>query len=114
MTDETDRDFLYRQLDGLGQMIADGLADEPDGKWISREYRSICRQLGIIKRKPRKNRGKSINEFMAQRVKEECCNICKGELKQTRSGSFIAVCTSCGRKWRLGHTSRKRKARGTN
>lgn len=34
---ETDRDFLYRQLDDLGQMIADGLADEPNGKWISRE-----------------------------------------------------------------------------
>lgn len=109
---ETDRDFLYRQLDGLGQMLADGLGDEPDGKWIGREYRNICRQLGIIKRKPRTNRTESINKFMAQRVKDEHCNICKGVLKQTRSGSFIAACTSCGRKWRLGHTSR-RKRRGT-
>lgn len=33
-------DFLYNQLDNLGQMIADGLADEPDGKWISQQYKN--------------------------------------------------------------------------
>ncbi len=108
---ESDKDFLYRQLDGLGQMLADGLGDEPDGKWIGKEYKNICRQLGIYTSKPRKNRSKAINQFMEQRVKEVPCQICGGVLKQTRSGSFIAECNSCNRKYRLGHTSR-RKRRG--
>ena len=111
--DEAGRDLLYRQLDGLGQMIADGLADEPDGKWIRKQYRDTCIALGIAKpsdfRKPRTNHTKQINVFMTQRVKEELCQKCSSILKQSRSGSLIAICTRCGARYRLGHLNRRKR-----
>ncbi len=98
-------DFLYNQLIKLGDMMGDGLHLEPDGKWIEREYKSVCRALGLIKNKPRQNRSPQINEFMAKRVQAVKCD-CGGNLKQTRSGSFIAKCEQCDKKYRLG--SRKK------
>lgn len=47
--ESAERDLLFRQLDGLGQMLADGLGDEPDGKWIRQEYRRCAIALGIAK-----------------------------------------------------------------
>ena len=98
-------DFLYNQLIKLGDMMGDGLHLEPDGKWIEREYKSVCRALGLIKNKPRQNHSPQINEFMAKRVQAVKCD-CGGNLKQTRSGSFIAKCEQCDKKYRLG--SRKK------
>jgi ribosomal protein S27E len=106
-----DKDFLYRQLDGLGQLIADGEADEPDGKWIRQQYRETAIALGIAKpsdfRKPRKNHSKQINDFMAERVKVVKCRKCGGELVQSRRGSFVADCKSCGARYKLGRRGRK-------
>lgn len=93
-----DNDFLYGQLVKLGDMMGDGLHLEPDGKWIEKEYKKICKQLGLIKRK---NHSPQINEFMSKRTEIVRCD-CGGKLEQTRSGSFIAACCECGKKYRLG------------
>lgn len=104
MTNE--EEFLYHQLDGLGQLIADGEADEPGGKWIRQQYRQTAIALGIAKpsdfRRPRKNHSKQINNFMAERVRAVKCRKCGGELMQSRKGSLIADCKSCGARYKLG------------
>ena len=102
---EHNDDFLYCQLIKLGDMMGDGLHLEPDGKWIEREYKSVCRALCLIKNKPKQSHSPEINEFMAKRVQAVKC-VCGGNLKQTRSGSFIAKCEQCDKKYRLG--SRKK------
>lgn len=91
---------LYDRLVKLGDMMGDGLHLEPDGKWISREYRSTLKQLGLDVKLPRKNNSALINERMVQRVQEVKC-ACGGQLKQTRKGSKRAQCQSCPKKYQL-------------
>ena len=111
--ESAERDFLFRQLDRLGQMLADGLGDEPDGKWIRQEYRRCAIALGIAKpsdfRKPQKNHTKQINEFMQKRIKDIKCKYCGCELVQIRSGSFNAKCKSCGVRYVLGKMRKRKK-----
>ena len=101
-TDLHDRDYLQRQLVKLGDMMGDGLHHEPDGKWIIKEYRNICRALGYTQNK-KKNPANAvqINERMTIRCNEVKCIKCGGELKQTRLGSMRARCTLCGAKFTL-------------
>lgn len=94
-----DRDFLYRQLIRLGDMIGDGLHHDPSGKWITKEYKQILKILGIMPK--RKNNSKVINDLMAKRIKEVACQKCQGCLKQSRSGSNRAICVDCGAKFQL-------------
>ena len=97
--DKTTERYLHSQLVRLGDMIGDGLADEPDGKWINKEYRQTLKALGVLPK--RKGNSKVINDRMKVRVKEVSCCKCQGLLKQTRSGSKRATCTQCGAKWGL-------------
>ncbi|MGQ7951444.1 hypothetical protein [Providencia huashanensis] len=100
---DIDKDYLHRQLVKLGDMIGDGLHHEPDGKWITKEYRRICKALGYIKPTPRKpavNNSSEINEKMAERLSNVNCK-CGSKLKQSRSGSMKAICTSCNAKYTL-------------
>lgn len=90
----TDNDFLHRQLIRLGDMIGDGLADEPGGAWIKRDYAQTMRALGIAPK--RRNRSAQIDERMRQRVAEVNCQACGVALKQTRAGSTRAKCAACG------------------
>lgn len=92
-------EFLLNQLVKLGDMMGDGLHNEPDGKWIEREYRKVCEQLGIIKQTPKSN--DNIDKYMAERCNIEKCE-CGGALKQSRKGSLVAKCVSCQSKYRLG------------
>ena len=39
------KDFLWTQFCRLGEMIGDGLHNEPDGRWISKEYSRLRRIL---------------------------------------------------------------------
>lgn len=97
-----DKDFLHRQLIKLGDMMGDGLHHEPDGKWISKEYRKVARALGYL---PKQKRAKAdvdeINKLMADRCQSVNCTKCGGFLKQTRSGSMRASCADCGGKFQL-------------
>lgn len=101
-----DQDFLYSQLIKLGDMMGDGLHLEPDGKWISKEYRKVTKALGLntpVKRRPRTaEQITEIDTRMAQRVIECECPLCKkASLKQIRSGSMKAKCTICSRGYTL-------------
>jgi hypothetical protein len=98
MLTKTTQDQLHDQLIKLGDMMGDGLHHEPDGKWISVEYRKVCRALGLVKSKPRDAAG---NNDIAARASENACLKCQGSLKQTRSGSLRLVCTSCGQKFQI-------------
>ena len=68
---------------------------------VGKEYKRISRQLGLIKRKPRKNHSLQIDEFMEKRIVQVRCAKCNGELKQSRKGSFVGICTNCGAKFIL-------------
>lgn len=101
-----DKQFLFRQLVKLGDMIGDGLHCEPDGKWITKEYRRVAKALGYdisaTKKKPRIGKLTiEINARMSARISEVSCMACSGELKQVRSGSMRAYCQKCGSKYQL-------------
>lgn len=95
------RDQLHKDLIKLGDMMGDGLHYEPDGKWISKEYRRVAKALGYIKPTKKQNNTVKINEAMIKRLKEVKCPNCKQDLKQTRSGSMKAECTRCGSRYKL-------------
>ena len=76
MSKNEDDEYLHRQLIHLGDMMGDGLHLEPDGKWISREYKKILKTLGYIKSKPRNSN--KINGAMVKRTSEVSCGNCGG------------------------------------
>ncbi|HCG7330438.1 TPA: hypothetical protein ACPVYZ_004243 [Vibrio parahaemolyticus] len=87
-----DKDYLHRQLIKLGDMMGDGLHLEPDGKWISQEYKKVAKALGYDVTPTRRSNVDGINKAMAKALETARCK-CGGELKQTRSGSYRAKCT---------------------
>lgn len=89
------RENLSNQLVKLGDMLGDGDA-EP---WVSKEYRRICKLLGYTRE--RRPADPAINQKMTERVQAVACKACDGKLKQTRSGSMVAVCVDCGAKYQL-------------
>lgn len=93
-----DSEFLWSQFIHLGEMLGDGDCDA----WVGKEYKRIAKELGLIKRKPRKNNSSQIDEFMEKRITQVKCAKCNGELKQSRKGSFVGICTNCGAKFTLG------------
>lgn len=93
------KQILMQQLIKLGDMMGDGLHHEPDGKWISKEYTRILKELGMLPKRKRVNSDK-INEAMQRRVSDVNCGKCGGKLTQTRSGSKRAICPA-GHKWQL-------------
>lgn len=93
-----DNEFLWSQFIRLGEMLGDGDCDA----WVGREYKRIARALGLIKRKPRKNHSKQIDEFMKKRITQVKCPKCDGDFEQSRKGSFVGQCVNCGTKIILG------------
>ena len=100
-----DKSHLHNQLVRLGDMMGDGMHLEPGGKWISKEYKQIVKALGLSPK--RIINQEEINKRMAERVKDFPCPECKGELKQTRSGSMRAKCTGCKNKYQLLKKAKK-------
>ena len=87
---------LHSQLIKLGDMMGDGLHLEPDGKWISREYKKVLQALGMAPKTTRKNNGEEIDRKMAEALKGKKCPKCQSDkLKQTRKGSMRAKCEDC-------------------
>ncbi|MFA0816008.1 MAG: hypothetical protein ACC608_09505 [Anaerofustis sp.] len=101
MKDKSDqiKQMALNRLVILGDMMGDGLHREPDGKWISKEYKRALKEAGIIPK--RRINTEKIDEFMKKRVTENKCS-CGGSLTQTRKGSFRAKCNECGKVWQLG------------
>lgn len=106
MTKEADlspetKAHLHSQLVRLGDMMGDGLHEEPGGKWISRDYNRILKALGLLPSKPRRNNGAAINAAMAEKLQSAKCQKCGGGLKQRRSGSLRADCIECGARYQF-------------
>lgn len=101
---EAGKENALQRLVKLGDMMGDGLHNEPGGEWITKEYRNAMKQAGIAPPRQRSDPA-SINEFMARRVTTEKCT-CGGSLAQTRSGSFRAKCAACEKVWQLGGKKR--------
>lgn len=113
---------LHRQLVRLGDMIGDGLADEPDGEWIKREYKATLKALNIERPKPAKRpytrnphaaaQRQRIDNLMRQRCAEVRCQDCKTlTLHQVRAGSRKADCSICGARYILLKRARSEAAK---
>ena len=97
--DKQDREFLINQLIKLGDMMGDGLHYEPDGAWISREYRKIFKKLypEMFPKKDLSKRNKSVDKWCLSHK----CQLCGGDLKQTKKGSLRVICLKCNQKFQL-------------
>ena len=90
---------LWEQFIRLGEMIGDGLHNEPDGKWISRDYRKLSKilvpEIKEAETAQRKMKNQHIDEQikkLIEKIKSKCCN---ADLTQSRSGSLIVYCSKC-------------------
>jgi len=106
-----DKEYLGRQLIKLGDMLGDGMGDEPGGAWIKTEYRKICKALGyVMPTKPRRNNSQVINAAVAKYVETNRCE-CGGVLIQSRPGSMRVECVACRKRYQLkGRKASKQKA----
>jgi len=93
------RDSLSNQLVRLGDMLGDGLGDEPGGEWIGREYRAVAKALGLLPKRRRDVSG--INSRVANALERLPCPGCGGILQQTRSGALRAKCPACATTYQL-------------
>lgn len=95
-------DFHWRQFVKLGDMMADGLHHEKDGKWIVREYNQLAKilipDLREKQKQIRKSRSKNINEQMQKLLIDNKCS-CGGKLYQGRSGSKVCYCIQCNSRY---------------
>lgn len=106
VTMETGTKDQWDRFARLGDMIGDGLHHEPDGKWITREYKRLykilCPQTEEEKeaeKEFRKAINKNIDTQISLLLKEKRC-ACGGELKQARSGSKICYCSICNTRYK--------------
>lgn len=95
---------MLSQLVKLGDMMGDGLHLESGGRWISKEYAKVTRALGYAP--PRACNTEAINKAMAEALEKSSCQ-CGSTLKQSRSGSFRAACTACGKRYHFKRGRRK-------
>ena len=97
---EDNNDRLHDQLIKLGDMMGDGLHHESDGKWIEKEYSKIFNSLHPeVAKERRAKKAIATNESMAKLLEQKQCT-CGGSLKQSRSGSIIAYCTVCKKRYK--------------
>src|SRR5690606_17602410 len=98
-----DNDFLWRQFIKLGDYMGDGLHHEPDGKWISREYRKLSKilipEIKEQEKSRRQIKNRHIDEQIKKRIETDNCSKCQGSLKQVRSGSKVVQCVECKAKF---------------
>lgn len=94
--------FEWMQFCRLGEMMGDGLHHEPDGKWIAKEYRRLAKILIPETRAEstvmRKLKNANIDIQMAKLLDAKKCN-CGGDIKQKRSGTKVAYCTTCNTRY---------------
>lgn len=100
--DKKENQHLWNQFCKLGEMMGDGLHHEPDGKWISKEYRRLAKILlpedKEYKSMARKAKATSIDLQMSNLLANRKCS-CGGEIKQNRSGCKVAYCQSCNARY---------------
>lgn len=93
---------LWDQFIKLGEMIGDGLHNEPGGRWISRDYKRLSKILVPEDKEMAAARRKIKSDFIDAQMKKlldgRKCE-CGGEIKQKKSGVKVAYCTSCNTRY---------------
>lgn len=103
----------WNQFCRLGEMIGDGLHNEPDGKWIIKEYKRLMLLLNpdikesLAKKKKEKN--EIINNQILKIIATNKCRQkdCDGQLYQIRSGSKIIYCSKCNARYKVISSKKK-------
>jgi hypothetical protein len=95
---EQENKHLWDQFCKLGEMMGDGLHHEPDGKWISREYKKLSKilvpEIKEVEQKRRIQKNGLVDQQINNLLADKKCS-CGGSLRQSRSGSKILYCTVC-------------------
>lgn len=93
-----DNQFMWDQFARLGEMMGDGLHHEPDGKWISKEYKRLSKilvpEIKVAARGHRQMANKIRDEKIKTFLLDRKCR-CGGILAQVRSGSLKVKCQYC-------------------
>lgn len=92
----------YDRLVKLGDMLGDGLGDEPDEKWIKKEYTRILHSLPEfkeLKKEARKRKSEKIAVQMEALLTKKNCT-CGGSLYQKRKGTKIVYCSVCNARYK--------------
>lgn len=105
MEKKFDDSFQWEQFCRLGEMMGDGLHHEPDGKWITREYNRLAKLLvpeiaeamSIRRRERNARTNESISNLLAT---IKCTGCGEGKLSQSRSGSRVLYCGTCGSRYK--------------
>lgn len=107
---KTGNELMWNNFIRLGEMIGDG-DHEP---WVEKEYKRLLKILcppteeqKAAKKEIRQKRNKMIDTLIAERLEKDKCNVCTGNLTQTRSGSKVVECIPCKRKYT--YTTKKKK-----
>jgi hypothetical protein len=97
-----DNSFEWNQFCRLGEMIGDGLHYEPDGKWITKEYRRLSKilmpELRQQDKVKRNLKAVSIDKQMKEMLLTKRCE-CGGILKQKRFGTKVCYCEKCNARY---------------
>lgn len=102
--DEDVSRILHDRLVRLGDMLGDGLADEPGGREILREYKEVARKLGYGP--SRGMRTARIDAAMEKALKTQRCK-CGGKLVQARKGALRAQCGDCHTRYQFAQKSQR-------
>lgn len=94
---------LWDTFARLGERIGDGDMDTDEARYVNREYKKLSRilvpEIDEAYKEQRKAKALRINEQMVKLLAEKKCT-CGGELKQSRSGSKIAYCKTCDKRYK--------------
>lgn len=98
---EAKNDFEWRQFISLGERIGEGDLGS-DEKWMRAEYRRLSKilipELREQDKELRKLKAKNRDEQMQKILLIKKC-ACGGILKQSRSGSKVAYCSVCNKRY---------------
>lgn len=97
-----DNKHLWDQFIRLGERIGDGDLG-PDEKWMLRDYKRISKilipEIKADEKEVQQMKNKNRDTQMTTLLENKKCK-CGGTLKQTRSGSLTADCTTCGARYK--------------
>jgi ribosomal protein L37AE/L43A len=99
-----DNELEWNQFIQLGEMIGDGLHHEPDGKWITRDYKRLAKilipEIKEAEKERRKARANNRSEQISKLIIDKKCTNCGGDLVQKRKGTLIVYCDKCNSRFK--------------
>jgi hypothetical protein len=106
---EDKNQHLWDTFARLGERIGDGDMDADEARWVNREYKRLSRilvpEINEVYKKQRQAKAIHINEKMAKLLAIKKCD-CGGTLEQSRSGSKIAYCKVCNKRYKASKSKK--------